>query len=115
MFEQLIFGFNGNNGDVLFVYNDRFVIRQKGSNIFGGINEGNDKTIFYFDLSDIRIQEADFGNIGFLQFSLTGKNQITQDVLNSKRDENTIFFTAAKNEKAKAIYDFILTKIHNPA
>lgn len=112
---QLVFGFNGNHGDVLFVYNDRVVIRQKGVNIFGGITDSNDKTISFSDLADIRIQDADYGNIGYLQFSLSGENQKIHDVLNSIRDEDTVFFVAAKNEKAKEIYDFISTKLQKPA
>jgi len=107
---KTIYEFNGGVGDILYVYEDRIVIKHKGIlNLFVMGIKG-DKTIHYSDLTAVQFKKAGWTS-GHIQFSILGGRESVGGVMAASSDENTITFGNNMNKKAEEIVNYINQKI----
>lgn len=112
MENTVIYELNGCVGDILYVYEDRIVIKHKGILNFMAMGLKGDKTIFFSDLTSIQLKKAGLTS-GYLQFSLPGGKENTGGVFGATQDENTITFVANMNNLAEEVHEYINTKIRS--
>ncbi len=108
--EKSVFEFDGKNGDILIVYEDRIVLKHKGVLNVLAMGVHGDKTIYFTDLTAVQFKRAGF-TVGHLQFSLLGGNESRGGVIAASSDENTITFVESKNYEAEKAHNYINNKI----
>lgn len=110
--EKPIYELDGGVGDILFVYEDRVMIRHKGALNFLAMGIKGDKTLYYADITSVQYKRP--GNLsGHIQFSLPGGRESTGGVMAASSDENTITITGKGKsaEIAEKVVEFINQKI----
>ena len=105
--DDAIYEFDGGVGDILFVYEDRIVIRHKGVLNFFAMGMKGDKTVYLSDITSVQLKKVGMLTAGYLQFSLPGGNENNKGVFGATQDENSITFGADKNDKAEEIANYL--------
>lgn len=102
--------FDGGCGDILFIFEDRLIIRHKGVANFLAMGLKGDKTIYYGDLTSVQFKKAGF-TPGYIQFSLAGGREDRGGVSSATSDENSITLISDTNVEAEKTVSFINKKI----
>ena len=102
----------GINGQV-WVNRERVLISKKGvlaTLIFGRSKE---RIIEVRHLQSINFQEAGWSCNGYLQFQSNDNEEKVTDILNARKNENTIIFNGDNNSEAVKVLEFIEKVINN--
>ena len=106
--EGIQFVFDGGNGTLLEVYEDRVVLYHNKS-LFGKyapLFEGNigEKTIYFTDISSIEFKEAQKMCIGYIRFSILHGGETRKSVADAAQDPNSVAIGRVdRNEEAADI------------
>jgi len=103
---NLIYEFNGGVGDILWVYEDRIVIKHKGIMNFFIMGTKGDKTLYYSDITAVEFKKPGW-TAGRIQFSLPGGRESTGGAFEAAGDENTITFKTEMTSQAESVVDYI--------
>jgi len=98
---------SGINGQ-LEVHEDRLSIRRKGflAKATQGFFAG-EKTIYFNQITSIKVKQGGLLTNGFIQFSLAGNQEGKRGLLDQTKDENTVMFRKDKNEAVQQIREYI--------
>ncbi len=109
MVDNIIYEFDGDVGDILFVYEDRIVIRHKGiTNFFLGMAES--KTIFYSDMISAQVKKSGL-TAAYLKFSVPNEQSYEHARYGEAQNEKTVTFVDNMSDKAFEIERYINKRI----
>jgi len=104
--------FDGGQGGILFLYEDKVIVRHKGilkkyiSNLEG------DKAIPLSNISTVDFNKCGLFSVGYIHIFPHGVVK-SKKYVSTEDDENKIFFTVDKNEKAEEIVNLINKALQN--
>lgn len=88
----------------LYLHDDKIVIKRKGtlSKLTQWLFKCN-KSIYLTQISSIKVREGTTFINGYIQFTLTGGNQNTKEIINATKDKNSIIFAKSNNKLVEEI------------
>ncbi len=98
-------------GGQMTLYPNRVEIKRKGA--IGFISHGMDGTKIIFLKSITGLQYKECGKVtnGYLQIIFQGSQESKNGIFDATKDENTVMFAKAEEEKFAQIRDYIISKI----
>lgn len=98
-------------GGQITLYSNRLEIKRKGA--LGFISHGMDGTKIIFLKSITGLQYKECGKVtnGYLQIIFQGSQESKNGIFDATKDENTVMFAKAVEEKFAQIRDYIISKI----
>lgn len=110
--EGIVFVFDGGNGTLLEVYEDRVTLYHNKSLFgkFAAFAEQNvgEKTLYATDISSVEFKEAQKFCIGYIRFSLLYGAEVRKSVANAAEDPNSVAIgLVERNEQAAEIKRYI--------
>ncbi len=103
MAELFVKGINGQ----MWVNRERVLISKKGvlsTLLFG---KGKEHVIKLSKIQKVNFQSAGWSCNGFLQFQVEGNDEKNIDILQARKDENTLVFNGENNAEALKVLHFI--------
>lgn len=108
--ERFIYELDGGVGDILFVYEDRVVIKHKGFLNLMAMGIKGDKTLYFSDITAIQYKRPG-ALAGHIQFSILGGVEHTGGVFSASGDENTITINSGTEVLAEKVVEYINQKL----
>ena len=114
--EGIKYVFDGGNGTLLEVYEDRVILCHSKSLLgdFAGFFENNvgEKTLYYTDISSVEFKEAQKFCIGYIRFSVLNGSELRKTVADAASDPNSVAIgRIERNAEATEITKYLNQKM----